>query len=171
MTYILTNGLSGFSLEILQPGLLIWEVMKSHIWDRGNKARPYLSSLPYYRTIPFVSLCILIGMVYAVVSPLLLPFLVGYFCLGYVVFVNQVGFLSSSTNYMLRLFVEHDRYSQCSVWIGISSVSYALLLRCKDLQMFSINIFLLLGMNVCFPFLSIPPHCQMFPTRIMRRRI
>ncbi|KAG6383790.1 hypothetical protein SASPL_156443 [Salvia splendens] len=27
MTYILTNGLSGFSLEILQPGLLIWEVM------------------------------------------------------------------------------------------------------------------------------------------------
>lgn len=100
MTYILTNGLSGFSLEILQPGLLIWEMMKSHMWDRGKKARPYLSSLPYYRTIPFVSLCILIGMVYAVVSPLLLPFLVGYFCLGYVVFVNQVGFLSSSTNYI-----------------------------------------------------------------------
>ncbi|KAG6424846.1 hypothetical protein SASPL_115266 [Salvia splendens] len=86
MTYILTNGLSGFSLEILQPGLLIWEVMRSHIWDRGKKTRPYLTSLPYYRTIPFVSLCMLIGMVYAVVSPLLLPFLVGYFCLGYVVF-------------------------------------------------------------------------------------
>ncbi|XP_057807817.1 CSC1-like protein At3g54510 [Salvia miltiorrhiza] len=90
MTYILTNGLSGFSLEILQPGLLVWEVMRSHIWDRGKKARPYLNSLPYYRTIPFVSLCMLIGMVYAVVSPLLLPFLVGYFCLGYVVFINQI---------------------------------------------------------------------------------
>ncbi|KAH6803448.1 Early-responsive to dehydration stress protein [Perilla frutescens var. frutescens] len=90
MTYILTNGLSGFSLEILQPGLLIWDAMKSHIWDRGNKPRPYLNSLPYYRIIPYVSLCMLIGMVYAVVSPLLLPFLVGYFCLGYVVFINQI---------------------------------------------------------------------------------
>ncbi|KAL2491730.1 CSC1-like protein [Abeliophyllum distichum] len=90
MTYILTNGLSGFSLEILQPGLLIWDMMKSHTWDRGKKKRPYLYSLPYFRTIPFVSLCILIGMVYAVVSPLLLPFLVGYFFLGYVVFINQI---------------------------------------------------------------------------------
>ncbi|KAK4483543.1 hypothetical protein RD792_010741 [Penstemon davidsonii] len=90
MTYILTNGLSGFSLEILQPALLIWDAMKSHTWDRGKKKRPYLYSLPYYRTIPFVALCILIGMVYAVVSPLLLPFLVGYFLLGYIVFINQI---------------------------------------------------------------------------------
>ncbi|KAI3445111.1 hypothetical protein Pfo_001776 [Paulownia fortunei] len=90
MTYILTNGLSGFSLEILQPGLLIWDAMKSHTWDRGKKKRPYLYSLPYYRIIPFVALGILIGMVYAVVAPLLLPFLVGYFCLGYVVFINQI---------------------------------------------------------------------------------
>ncbi|KAK4411120.1 CSC1-like protein [Sesamum angolense] len=89
MTYILTNGLSGFSLEVLQPGLLIWDAMKSNTWDRGKKKRPYLYSLPYYRVIPSVALCILIGMVYAVVSPLLLPFLVGYFCLGYIVFINQ----------------------------------------------------------------------------------
>ncbi|KAL0464499.1 UNVERIFIED_CONTAM: CSC1-like protein [Sesamum latifolium] len=89
MTYILTNGLSGFSLEVLQPGLLIWDAMKSNTWDRGKKKQPYLYSLPYYRVIPSVALCILIGMVYAVVSPLLLPFLVGYFCLGYIVFINQ----------------------------------------------------------------------------------
>ncbi|KDP42833.1 hypothetical protein JCGZ_23775 [Jatropha curcas] len=29
-------------------------------------------------------------MVYAVVAPLLLPLLVGYFCLGYIVYVNQI---------------------------------------------------------------------------------
>ncbi|XP_011088351.1 CSC1-like protein At3g54510 isoform X1 [Sesamum indicum] len=89
MTYILTNGLSGFSLEVLQPGLLIWDAMKSNTWDRGKKKQPYLYSLPYYRVIPSVALCILIGTVYAVVSPLLLPFLVAYFCLGYIVFINQ----------------------------------------------------------------------------------
>lgn len=94
MTYILTNGLSGFSLEILQPALLIWDAMKSHIWERGKNKKPCLYSLPYYRTIPYISLCILIGMVYAVVSPLLLPFLVGYFLLGYIVFINQVNFFS-----------------------------------------------------------------------------
>ncbi|KAL3537660.1 hypothetical protein ACH5RR_001026 [Cinchona calisaya] len=90
MTYILTNGLSGFSLEILQPGLFIWDFIKSHTWHRGEKENVYLYSMPYYRTIPFVALSILIGMVYAVVSPLLLPFLVGYFLLGYVVFINQI---------------------------------------------------------------------------------
>ncbi|XP_019185658.1 PREDICTED: CSC1-like protein At3g54510 isoform X4 [Ipomoea nil] len=90
MTYILTNGLSGFSLEILQPGLLIWDAIKPSTWDRGKERNPYLYSLPYYRIIPFVALCTLIGIVYAVVSPLLLPFLVGYFLLGYVVVTNQI---------------------------------------------------------------------------------
>ncbi|KAA8537311.1 hypothetical protein F0562_027002 [Nyssa sinensis] len=90
MTYILTNGLAGFSLEVLQPGLLIWDTVKSLTCGRGKKKIPYLYSLPYYRIIPFVSLSILIGMVYAVVAPLLLPFLIGSLFLGYVVFINQI---------------------------------------------------------------------------------
>nr|XP_016501113.1 PREDICTED: CSC1-like protein At3g54510 isoform X1 [Nicotiana tabacum] len=90
VTYILTNGLAGFSLEILQPGLLLWDTLKSYTWDHGKKKHPYVYSLPYYRIIPFVALCMLIGIVYAVVSPLLLPFLVGYFLLGYAVFINQI---------------------------------------------------------------------------------
>ncbi|XP_071936614.1 CSC1-like protein At3g54510 isoform X5 [Coffea arabica] len=90
MTYILTNGLFGFSLEILQPGLFMWNYIKSHTWHRGKRKTAYLNSIPYYRIIPFVALSILIGMVYAIISPLLLPFLVGYFLLGYVVFINQI---------------------------------------------------------------------------------
>lgn len=90
MTYILTEGLSGFSFEILQPGLLLWDFIKLHVCGRGKEENPYLFSLPYFRIIPMVSLSILIGMVYAVIAPLLLPFLVGYFLLGYVVFVNQI---------------------------------------------------------------------------------
>ncbi|OVA15356.1 protein of unknown function DUF221 [Macleaya cordata] len=90
MTYILTTGLSGFSLEILQPGLLIWDFLRTHTFGRGENENPYLFSLPYYRIIPFVSVTMLIGMVYAVIAPLLLPFLIGYFFLGYVVCVNQI---------------------------------------------------------------------------------
>ncbi|KAF9686398.1 hypothetical protein SADUNF_Sadunf03G0154500 [Salix dunnii] len=90
VTYILTDGLSGFSLEILQPGLLVWDAVKSCTAGRGDEENPYLYSLPYFRIIPSVSLSILVGMVYAVVAPLLLPFFVGYFYLGYVVYVNQI---------------------------------------------------------------------------------
>ncbi|XP_057497430.1 CSC1-like protein At3g54510 [Actinidia eriantha] len=90
MTYILTNGLAGFSLEILQPGLLIWDTIKSYTWGHGKDKHLYLYSLPYYRVIPFVSVSIIIGMVYAVVAPLLLPFLIGYFFLGYIVFITQI---------------------------------------------------------------------------------
>ncbi|KAM7265038.1 hypothetical protein ACFE04_002721 [Oxalis oulophora] len=90
MTYILTEGFSGFSLEALQAGLLSLDFIWSHTCGRGKEKSPYLFSLPYFRIIPLVSLSILIGLVYAVVTPLLLPFLVVYFCLGYVVFINQI---------------------------------------------------------------------------------
>ncbi|XP_071931963.1 CSC1-like protein At3g54510 isoform X2 [Coffea arabica] len=63
MTYILTNGLFGFSLEILQPGLFMWNYIKSHTWHRGKRKTAYLNSIPYYRIIPFVALSILIGMI------------------------------------------------------------------------------------------------------------
>ncbi|XP_010273235.1 PREDICTED: CSC1-like protein At3g54510 [Nelumbo nucifera] len=90
MTYILTDGLSGFSLEILQPGLMAWNFLNVHLFFRGKKRKPYIYSFPYYRVIPIVSLSILIGTVYALVAPLLLPFLVGYFILGYIVYINQI---------------------------------------------------------------------------------
>ncbi|KAG4201459.1 hypothetical protein ERO13_A05G280450v2, partial [Gossypium hirsutum] len=45
MTYILTEGLSGFSLEVLQPGLLIWDFIKSRTYCRGKEKDLYLYSL------------------------------------------------------------------------------------------------------------------------------
>ncbi|KAM1049385.1 hypothetical protein ACFX2C_028494 [Malus domestica] len=90
VTYILTDGLSGFSLEILQPGLLCWDAIRSCTYGRGKEKTPYLYSLPYFRIIPVVSLSVLIGTVYAVVAPLMLPFLIGYFLLGYAVYINQI---------------------------------------------------------------------------------
>lgn len=92
ITYILTDGLSGFSLEALQLGLLLWHLIKSHTFGRHKMQDPYLFGFPYYRVVPTVSLAILIGMVYAVIAPLLLPILIVYFILGYVVYVNQVSF-------------------------------------------------------------------------------
>lgn len=88
ITYILTNGMSGFSFEVLQFGLLTWHFLKVH--SVGHTDEPYLYGFPYYRVVPIVALAVLIGMVYAVVAPLLLPILVIYFLLGYAVFINQM---------------------------------------------------------------------------------
>ncbi|XP_039850738.1 CSC1-like protein At3g54510 isoform X2 [Panicum virgatum] len=88
ITYILTNGMSGFSLEVLQFGLLTWQFLKVHLL--GHSKEPYLYGFPYYRVVPIVSLAILIGVVYAVVAPLLLPILLIYFLLGYAVYINQM---------------------------------------------------------------------------------
>ncbi|KAF8647019.1 hypothetical protein HU200_065534 [Digitaria exilis] len=88
ITYILTNGMSGFSLEVLQLGLLSWHFLKAH--SLGNSKEPYLFGFPYYRVVPIISLAILIGVVYAVVAPLLLPILLIYFLLGYAVYINQM---------------------------------------------------------------------------------
>ncbi|CAL9076049.1 unnamed protein product [Musa textilis] len=90
ITYILTDGLSGFSLEILQLGLVTWHVVRTCLFGQSIENDSYLFGFPYYRVIPIVSLAILIGMVYAVISPLLLPFLIIYFLLGYAVYVNQM---------------------------------------------------------------------------------
>ncbi|XP_047177679.1 CSC1-like protein At3g54510 [Vigna umbellata] len=56
VTYILTDGLSGFSLEVLQPGMLIWDILKSRVYGSQKETSPYLYSFPYFRIIPLVSL-------------------------------------------------------------------------------------------------------------------
>ncbi|RXH93906.1 hypothetical protein DVH24_015973 [Malus domestica] len=111
MTYILTDGLSGFSLEILQPGLLCWDAIRSCTYGRGKEKTPYLYSLPYFRIIPLVSLSVLIGTVYAVVAPLLLPFLIGYFLLGYAVFINQVNFPNFAYSIKVLVIVPMNTHS------------------------------------------------------------
>ncbi|GAY36852.1 hypothetical protein CUMW_024940 [Citrus unshiu] len=79
----------GGSVSNSKAGMLLLDFIKAQTCGR-SKENPYLYSLPYFRVIPLVSLSILIGMVFAVVAPLLLPFLVGYFFLGYAVYINQV---------------------------------------------------------------------------------
>ncbi|KAL0910999.1 hypothetical protein M5K25_019100 [Dendrobium thyrsiflorum] len=86
----LGDGLSGFSLELLQLGLILWHFIRSPFEGDTIKDH-YLFGFPYYRVIPTVSLAILIGMVYAVIAPLLLPFIITYFLVGYAVYVDQVS--------------------------------------------------------------------------------
>ena len=90
ITYILTSAWAGFPLEILQFGTHVLNFMKRLMVDRTKPLLSDVYSLPYYRHIPNVLMFILIGLTYSIITPLLLPFLLVYFILGYIVFRNQV---------------------------------------------------------------------------------
>jgi calcium permeable stress-gated cation channel len=55
--------------------------------DDSNSKAP---SMPYHSEIPRILLFGLLGLTYFIVAPLILPFVLVYFCLGYFIFRNQV---------------------------------------------------------------------------------
>ncbi|XP_066357737.1 CSC1-like protein HYP1 [Miscanthus floridulus] len=65
-----------------------------HLWGKcakcckrdGSKA----PSMPYHSEIPRILLFGLLGLAYFIVAPLILPFVLVYFCLGYFIFRNQL---------------------------------------------------------------------------------
>ncbi|PWZ57382.1 CSC1-like protein HYP1 [Zea mays] len=65
-----------------------------HLWGKCAKCckRDYSKapSMPYYSEIPRILLFGLIGLAYFIVAPLILPFVLVYFCLGYFIFRNQL---------------------------------------------------------------------------------
>lgn len=76
-------------MEILQPRLLL----SSFLWRRVLRRRqygPYAQSLPYFKALPNLLLFIFIGFIYVIIAPLMLPFLMIYFVVGYIVFRNQI---------------------------------------------------------------------------------
>ena len=59
-----------------------------------QQSTEYVYSFPYHTEVPKVLLFILLGFTFAIMAPLILPFLLVYFCLGYLVYRNQVRALS-----------------------------------------------------------------------------
>jgi hypothetical protein len=90
ITYIMTTGWAGMPLEILQSGSLVLNFLKRHTVEKNKPLLDQVYPLPYYRTLPIVLFFVLLGLVYSIINPLILPFLLIYFILGYIVFRNQV---------------------------------------------------------------------------------
>lgn len=89
MNFIMTKGWTGFAIEILQPYILMAGFTWRHVC-RKRQYGPYVQSLNYYRALPNVLLFVFIGFMYAILAPLLLPFLMIYLMLGYIVYRNQI---------------------------------------------------------------------------------
>ena len=89
MNFVMTRGWTGYAVEILEPYPLFSGFVWKHVF-RKQQYGPYVASLSYYRALPNFLLFIFIGFIYAIIAPLMLPFLMIYFVAGYIVYRNQV---------------------------------------------------------------------------------
>nr|URM60678.1 BBR-BPC family protein [Gymnema sylvestre] len=93
ITYIMVDGWAGIAGEILRLKPLIFFHLKNFFMVKTEKDREKAmdpGSLGFNTGEPQIQLYFLLGLVYAVVTPLLLPFILIFFGLAYVVFRHQI---------------------------------------------------------------------------------
>ncbi|KAL8088052.1 hypothetical protein AgCh_037988 [Apium graveolens] len=104
ITYIMVDGWAGVAGEILRLKPLIMYHLKNFFLVKTEKDRKEAmdpGSIDFYTGEPQIQLYFLLGLVYAVVSPILLPFIVVFFGLAFLVYRHQVLFREKNSE--LRL--------------------------------------------------------------------
>ncbi|KAK1389060.1 Calcium permeable stress-gated cation channel 1 [Heracleum sosnowskyi] len=93
ITYIMVDGWAGVAGEILRLKPLIMYHLKNFFLVKTEKDRKEAmdpGSIDFYTGEPQIQLYFLLGLVYAVVSPILLPFIVIFFGLAFLVYRHQI---------------------------------------------------------------------------------
>ncbi|THG08506.1 hypothetical protein TEA_009556 [Camellia sinensis var. sinensis] len=93
ITYIMVDGWAGIAGEILRLKPLIFYHLKNFFLVKTEKDREEAMDpgcLGFNTGEPQIQLYFLLGLVYAAVTPLLLPFILIFFSLAYVVFRHQI---------------------------------------------------------------------------------
>ncbi|KAK4261512.1 hypothetical protein QN277_004499 [Acacia crassicarpa] len=93
MTYIMVDGWAGIAGEILRLKPLVIYHLKNMFLVKTERDREKAmdpGSVDFKETIPSLQLYFLLGIVYAVVTPILLPFILVFFALAYLVYRHQI---------------------------------------------------------------------------------
>ncbi|TVU49427.1 hypothetical protein EJB05_00737 [Eragrostis curvula] len=85
IAYVVTSWTS-ITSELTRTAALFFHVCAKCCKRDDSKA----PSMPYHSEIPRILLFGLLGLTYFIVAPLILPFVLVYFCLGYFIFRNQL---------------------------------------------------------------------------------
>lgn len=89
ISYVVTSGWTSLSSELFQLVTLIWSFLR-RVFAKEEADDLIVSSIPYESEIPRILFFVLLGITYFILAPLILPFLLVYFCMGYLVFRNQL---------------------------------------------------------------------------------
>lgn len=116
MTYIMVDGWAGIAGEILRlKPLVIYHLKNLFVVkterDRGKAMDP--GSVDFPETLPSLQLYFLLGIVYAVVTPILLPFILVFFAFAYLVYRHQVS--ASTSSIFKHVFLLSRVYTQGSL--------------------------------------------------------
>ncbi|KMT17331.1 hypothetical protein BVRB_2g040220 [Beta vulgaris subsp. vulgaris] len=88
ISYVVTSGWTSLSSELFQ----LFNLICSHLRRVFAKETEDLttSPIPYESEIPRILFFVLLGITYFFLAPLILPFILVYFCMGYLIFRNQL---------------------------------------------------------------------------------
>lgn len=89
-TYVLTSGWASVSSELMQPFALFCNFFVRHVLKHKEEPSYGPYTFPYHTEIPRVLLFGLLGFTLAILAPLILPFLLIYFFLAYLIYRNQI---------------------------------------------------------------------------------
>ncbi|KAB2613833.1 phosphate metabolism protein 7-like [Pyrus ussuriensis x Pyrus communis] len=88
IAYVVTSGWTSLlASELFRVSPLIWSIIKRPFSGKDDEFE--VPSIPYHSEIPRVLFFELLGITYFFLAPLILPFLLVYCCLGYIIFRNQ----------------------------------------------------------------------------------
>ncbi|KAB1216135.1 putative membrane protein C2G11.09 [Morella rubra] len=93
ITYIMIDGWAGIAGEILRLKPLVIFHLKNLFLVKTERDREKAmdpGSVDFPETLPSLQLYFLLGLVYAVVTPILLPFILIFFALAYLVYRHQI---------------------------------------------------------------------------------
>ncbi|CAI9116023.1 OLC1v1017067C1 [Oldenlandia corymbosa var. corymbosa] len=90
MTYVLTSGWASLAFELLQPLALICNFIYRYGLRNKDETTYGTWTFPYHTEVPRVVLFGVMGFTCSVMAPLILPFLLVYFFLAYLVYKNQI---------------------------------------------------------------------------------
>ncbi|KAG2698869.1 hypothetical protein I3760_07G167900 [Carya illinoinensis] len=89
-TYVLTSGWASLSCEVVQVFALFCNLVKRFILRIKDDFSHCPLSFPYHTEVPRLLLFGFLGFTCSILTPLILPFLLIYFALAYLVYKNQI---------------------------------------------------------------------------------
>ncbi|KAJ0082399.1 hypothetical protein Patl1_09949 [Pistacia atlantica] len=107
ITYIMVDGWAGIAAEILMVKPLIIYHLKNFFLVKTEKDREAAmdpGSIGFNTGEPRIQFYFLLGLVYATVTPFLLPFIIVFFALAYVVFRHQVRSIYQHSTCVINVY-------------------------------------------------------------------
>ncbi|KAG6759919.1 hypothetical protein POTOM_036415 [Populus tomentosa] len=100
IAYVVTSGWTSTTSELARIFPLIC-LLTTKCCAKSTDEEIEVPSIPYHKDIPRILFFGLLGITYFFLAPVILPFLLVYLCLAYIIFRNQVFFLTFFLSYLL----------------------------------------------------------------------